>query len=241
MQNLITQATVRGFESELYGNITINSCLDFNGNMNLKLEPQWYQGTLHFKAILGNSLDSTLDLDLTTTHPDLERIRLQFNMVRNSVNGYYSGTLLTIIPMIEDTKVVFKVPAINLFENEANLSISNLNGQADIQCHWNLQDMENLDLQVLIKYPEGGKLSAEMKMKADESLQLTLTSTNFDTIELRVKWSPDMSQNRGFVFAEFDILDEKLNAGLTYQLQSVKEFKLSIDTSFEGYEVGLIF
>ena len=227
-----SQAMLQGFETELIGNLTLNSCLDFFGNLNLKLLP--HQGNIDFKAILDNPRDSTLDLDLTTTHPKLDRIRLQFNMVQNSLNGY-SGSLQTIIPLIEDTKIEFKVPGTNVLENEATLSVSNLHGHADIQCTWNLQDIEK-GVQVLVNYPEGGKLSVEMKMSNNEG-QLSLTSTNFEKIDLKAKWSPDMSINRGFVYADFDILNEKMNIDLTYQLQSEKEVKLSIDTSFEGYEV----
>ena len=227
-----SQAILQGFETDLIGNITLNSCLNFNGNLNLKLLP--HQGNIDFKAILDNSRDSTLDLDLTTTHPKFDRIRLQFNMVQNSLNGY-SGSLQTIIPLVEDTKIEFKVPGTNVKENEATFSVSNLNGHADIQCKWNLQDLDK-DVKVLVHYPEGGKLSVEMKVKNNEG-QLTLTSSHFEKIDLKVKWSPEMNLKSGFVYADFDVLDEKLNVDLTYQMESDKEVKLSIDTSFEGYEV----
>ena len=118
-------------EIVLTGNLTANSCLDFQGNFNLKMLP--YQGNLDFQVKLDSQQQNTiLDIDLTSTHPVLDRLRLQLDVTENISNGY-NGIIQTIIPtMDQDVKVTFTIPRSNIWSNQASVTISNLNSVAQL-------------------------------------------------------------------------------------------------------------
>ena len=223
-------------EIVLTGNLTANSCLDFQGNFNLKMLP--YQGNLDFQVKLDSQQQNTiLDIDLTSTHPVLDRLRLQLDVTENISNGY-NGIIQTIIPtMDQDVKVTFTIPRSNIWSNQASVTISNLNSVAQLECQWDFQAAQKI-LQIVADYPQGGKIALDMSLSNDQS-HLVLTSTHFSKMEMKVNWSPDMNLEHGFLLAEFEVLAERINVELTHQMQSDKEIKLAIETSLENYEVRL--
>ena len=223
-------------EIVLTGNLTANSCLDFQGNFNLKMLP--YQGNLDFQVKLDSQQQNTiLDIDLTSTHPVLDRLRLQLDVTENISNGY-NGIIQTIIPtMDQDVKVTFTIPRSNIWSNQASVTISNLNSIAQLECQWDFQAAQKI-LQIVADYPQGGKIALDMSLSNDQS-HLVLTSTHFSKMEMKVNWSPDMNLEHGFLLAEFEVLAERINVELTHQMQSDKEIKLAIETSLENYEVRL--
>ena len=112
------KAQVLTHEITLAGNVTYNSCLDFQGNFNLKMSMP-YQGNLDFQVKLDNEQDLVLDLDLTSTHPLFDRLRVQFNMAKNASGNEYNGIIQTIIPSVEtDVKVTFTIPRTNIWINQ---------------------------------------------------------------------------------------------------------------------------
>lgn len=231
------KAQLLAHEIGLTGNLTVNSCLDFQGNFNLKMLP--YQGNLDFQVKLDSQQDTILDIDLTSTHPVLDRLRLQLDVTENISNGY-NGIIQTIIPTIDqDVKVTFTIPRTNILSNQASATISNLNSLAQLECQWDFQTgTPQKTLQIVADYPEGGKIALDMSLSNDES-HFVLTSTHFEKMEMKMNWSPDMNLEHGFLLAEVEVLNEKVNVEVTYQMQSDKEIKLAIETSLENYEVRL--
>ena len=80
----------------------------------------------------------------------------------------------------------------------------------------------------------------DMNVDGNEA-QIVVTSTNFDQVDVRVRWSPDMTADQGFVYANIDIFNEKVDVDLKYQLGLIKELEFAVATTFEGYEVTLRF
>ena len=232
---ITAEANIANEKIQLQGKVDHRSLKDFGGKI-------VYQGSssllakanVDFRFKFDLAQESILELDVTSSHPALPRVKVMLSM-NGSGNGY-EGKFVGILPKLDQIEASFKINTKNLRTNGLNITASTLKHRVSADLTW------DLTVGVIEGVVLGPKASDKWVIKTkitNEKLTMVVETTRpgMEKIEVEAIWDPESTCEGGNGKLVMRISGKKLEGELMYNLRpNAKYILASLNTPFENHE-----
>ena len=148
--NIQAMALMGDKKIELKGNLTVRNMNDFSGSLVFQgTSISFSKANLDFDVKISTQ-KTIIELDMTTTHPDVTRMKVMLSLMEASTDRY-DGKFVVICPGMENIEGAFTLPKNKWVENNAEMTISALSGKVHMDTQWNFKEKDNQWMELTIK------------------------------------------------------------------------------------------